>query len=86
MKEPEAAPAILMDSESRSAFNRESGSQCPLGQINVTKGGGALVDLKGRSRVAAINGYFKLGRACFNPDCSNARMTIEDVVEREAGK
>ena len=83
VNKPNVAPAILLDSGSRSAYKMESGSQGPLERINVKTGGGALLDLRQRSRVVAGIGDFKFTRAYFNPDCTDAKRTIDDAIQQE---
>jgi len=79
-------PKILTDSTIRSAYRQKSGSQGPIGQINIKTEEGALLDLRQRSEVVASIGDFKVTRAYFDRECGTSKKIIDDSIRQEVGQ
>jgi len=76
-------PKILLDEAKRSPYNDAVGSKGPTERINVRTEGGALVDLKQRSRVVASLPDFTLFRA-YHDRCDTESMhLINRTIDEE---
>lgn len=74
---------VLIDEDKRSPYKVSIGSKGPAERINVRTDGGALVDLKKRSRVVASLADFMLFRAYHDRDDSEAGRTVLSIINGE---
>ena len=79
-------PAILTDEASRSPYKTRGESLGPVERINVRTEGGALIDLKQRSKVVASLQDFTLTRAYFDPEHPSLERDICAILEKEVNK
>ena len=75
-------PRLLTDEAARSPYKTSGESIGPLDRINVRTEGGALVDLKQRSKVVAALTDYKLYRVYYSHDDTEAREHISKATRR----
>jgi HD superfamily phosphohydrolase len=79
-------PRILLDKEKRSPYKSIGESKGPLDRINIRTDGGALVDLKERSKVVAALKTYQLFRAYSDRDDTQSKDALERIVHEEVEK
>jgi hypothetical protein len=78
-----STPRILLDEAKRSPYNDAVGSTGPTERINVRTDGGALVDLKQRSRIVANLPDFTLFRAYHDRSDAESAQLIARTIDQE---